>query len=49
MIILNAVLDCALIAVLAYVMHLPSRLLRRHADGVSRIRNIQILQQRRAA
>jgi hypothetical protein len=49
MIILNAVLDCAVIAVLAYVMHLPSRLGRHQADNVLRIATDQTLQHRRAA
>jgi hypothetical protein len=50
MIILNAVLDCIVIAVLAYVMHLPSRLPRHHADSVSRILHTdQTVQRRRAA
>jgi hypothetical protein len=48
MIILNAVLDCAVIAVLAYVMHLPSRLRRHHADSVLRIGTDQTFQQRAA-
>jgi len=48
MIILNAVLDCAVIAVLAYVMHLPSRLRRDQAESVLRFRNDQPFQQRAA-
>lgn len=40
-IVLNAVLDCAVIAVLAYVMNLPSRLRRHQADSASRIRTDQ--------
>lgn len=48
MIILNAVLDCAVIAVLAYVMYLPSRLRFLQADSVSRIGTDQTFQQRAA-